>query len=112
MGDPTLRAKSIVEVRGISGLLSGKYYVQDVKHVISASGYVCDLKLTRDGTGRRRATAPQAQRQQGGSPNRTQPGNHGAMTQVEVIDPESGGSRIEYRPSGAPIGAGDPEAAR
>ncbi len=27
VGDPTLHAKSIVEVRGVSGLLSGKYYV-------------------------------------------------------------------------------------
>lgn len=34
VGDPTLHAKSIVEVRGVSGLLSGKYYVTDVKHVI------------------------------------------------------------------------------
>ncbi len=46
VGDPTLHAKSIVELRGVSGLLSGKYYVTDVKHVISSSGYTCDLKLT------------------------------------------------------------------
>ncbi|MFH0899378.1 MAG: contractile injection system protein, VgrG/Pvc8 family, partial [Pseudomonadota bacterium] len=50
VGDPTLRAKSIVEVRGITPFLSGKYYVSEVKHAVSGSGYTCELKLTRDGT--------------------------------------------------------------
>ncbi|MGX8249675.1 hypothetical protein, partial [Escherichia coli] len=38
VGDPSLAAKSIVEVHGISSLLSGKYYVTDAKHSISSSG--------------------------------------------------------------------------
>ena len=72
VGDPTLRAKQVVEVRGISSLLSGKYYVTEAKHVISSSGYVVDLKLTRDGTGARRGAGPNARGQpQGGEPNRT-----------------------------------------
>ena len=112
VGDPTLHAKSIVEVRGISGLLSGKYYVQEAKHVISASGYVCELKLTRDGTGRRARAVAQSQRQQGGSRNTSQPRNDSEMTQVEAVDPESGSTRIEYRRDGRPLGAGDPEATR
>lgn len=110
VGDPTLHAKSIVEVRGISGLLSGKYYVNDVKHVISSSGYVCELKLTRDGTGRRARTVAQSQRSQGGSRNTSQPRTDSEMTQVEVVDPETGATRIEYRRDGRPVGAGDPEA--
>src|SRR5262249_46871079 len=48
VGAPTLRAKEIVEVRNISALLSGKYHINEVKHTISGSGYVCDLKLPRD----------------------------------------------------------------
>jgi hypothetical protein len=32
------------------------------------------------------------------------------MTQVEVVDPETGATRIEYRRDGRPVGAGDPEA--
>ena len=110
VGDPTLHAKSIVEVRGISGLLSGKYYAQEVKHVISSSGYVCEVKLTRDGTGRRARAVAAAQRQQGGSRNTSQPRTDSEMTQVEVVDPESGATRLEYRRDGRPIGAGDPEA--
>ena len=90
VGDPTLRAKSVVEVRGISGLLSGKYYVTEAKHVVSSSGYVVDLKLTRDGTGQRRQAGAAAQGQpQGGQPNRAAPVAGGALTEVEVVDSES-----------------------
>ncbi len=107
VGDPTLHAKSIVEVRGISGLLSGKYYVTEVKHVISSSGYTCDLKLTRDGQGQRARRLAQEQR---GERNTSRARTDGEMTQVEVVDPETGSTRIEYRRDGRPIGAEDPEA--
>ena len=107
VGDPTLHAKSIVEVRGISGLLSGKYYVTDVKHVISSSGYTCDLKLTRDGSGRR---ARQVAREQRGERNTSRPRRDGELTQVEVVDPETGSTRIEYRRDGRRLGYEDPEA--
>ena len=107
VGDPTLHAKSIVEARGISPLLSGKYYVTDVKHVISSSGYVCELKLTRDGTGR---LARRLAREQRGERNRSRPRRDGELTQVEVVDPETGATRIEYRRDGRPIGYEDPEA--
>jgi len=107
VGDPTLHAKSIVEVRGISGLLSGKYYVTGVKHVISSSGYTCELKLTRDGQGRR---ARQVAREQRGERNTSRPRTDGEMTQVEAVDPETGATRIEYRRDGRRIGYDDPEA--
>jgi len=107
VGDPTLHAKSIVEVRGISGLLSGKYYVTDVKHVISSSGYTCDLKLARDGQGQR---ARRLAREQRGERNTSRARTDGELTQVEVVNPESGATHIEYRRDGRPIGAEDPEA--
>jgi len=107
VGDPTLHAKSIVELRGVSGLLSGKYYVTGVKHVISSSGYTCDLKLTRDGSGRR---ARQVAREQRGERNTSRPRGDGELTQVEAVDPETGATRIEYRRDGRRIGFEDPEA--
>ena len=111
VGDPTLRAKQIVEVRAISALLSGKYYVTEAKHIISSSGYVVDLKLTRDGTGPRREAGPSAQGQpQGGQPNRAAPVTGSAMREIEVVDPKTGASHVEYRRDGRPIGADDPEA--
>ncbi len=95
IGDPALRAKTIVEMRGIGGWLSGKYYVQNVQHQVDGSGYVCQLKLQRDGSGQR---ARQIAQVQGGTPNTQTLGKPGAMEPIEVIDPETGLSRTEFRP--------------
>jgi hypothetical protein len=46
VGDPLLAAKMVVEVRGISSLLSGKSRVTEAKHSIGSKGDVVDLKLT------------------------------------------------------------------
>ena len=111
VGDPTLRAKDVVEVRGISTLLSGKYYVTSAKHSLSSSGYTVELKLTRDGGGRRSGAGPAAQGQpQGGEPNRAARAEGGTLSSVEVVDPTSGAAHLEYRRDGRPIGAEDPEA--
>jgi hypothetical protein len=110
VGDPTLRAKQIVELRNVSALLSGKYHVNEVKHTISGSGYVCDLKLTRDSHSHAAAsgnTTPGA----GGAPNNQKPPPGGTLTELEVPDPEHGGTAIAYKGKGTP-GAGDPEAKR
>lgn len=112
VGDPTLRANTLVEVRGISSLLSGKYFVSEAKHLISSSGYVTELKLTRDGTGRRqRATGLTGGngQAQGGQPNRSDGSPGGELTAVEVIDRKDGTRRVEYRRDGQTIGAEDPE---
>ena len=96
VGDPTLCAKSVIELRGVSGLLAGKYYVTDVKHAISGAGYVCDLKMTRDGAGR---IARRSTREQGGKKNMHKPAKKEELVLVEVVDPETGETRIEYRSS-------------
>ncbi|MGE0327695.1 MAG: phage late control D family protein [Polyangiaceae bacterium] len=120
MGDPTIRAKEVIELRGASSFLSGKYYVTEAKHTISGSGYVTDLKLTRDGTGRRQGSGkrkkseatppPQSEdgQPQGGERNRAQASQ--GMSEVEVVDPVTGDSHVEYRRGGQVIGAEDPEA--
>lgn len=97
VGDPLLRAKQVVEVRGISRLLSGKYFVTSVKHSISAAGYVCELSLTSDGTG---LTEKENSRPQGGTPNTEDPvadASDAPLREVEVVDPETGMGRIEWR---------------
>jgi hypothetical protein len=38
------------------------------------------------------------------------PATGGAMTEIEVVDPERGGTQVEYRRDGRAIGAEDPEA--
>jgi phage protein D len=95
VGDPTLRAKSVIEVRGISPLLSGKYYVNEVKHAVSSSGYTCDLKLTRDGKGRLPTIRAQPQQ---GQRNRQEPKYKDRPREVEVVDRETGETHVEYHP--------------
>jgi hypothetical protein len=107
VGDPTLRAKTVVEVRGVTPLLSGKYYVTEVKHVLTGAGYTCELKLTRDGIGRLAGRTAQAQQ---GERNRAVPRTDGEITQLEVVDPETGGTRVEYRQDGGRVDLDDPGA--
>ncbi|MBU8901067.1 late control protein D [Corallococcus sp. H22C18031201] len=110
VGNPSLRAKSVVEVRGISSFLSGRYYVTEAKHVLSSSGYTTDLKLSRDGTGLRQQASAETQGQpQGGQSNVCMPATGGVLTELEVVDKQSGTTHVEYRGNGQSIGAGDPE---
>jgi phage protein D len=52
IGDAGVVAKSIVEIEGISQLLSGKYYVEEATHKITPGNYRVRMKLIRDGAGR------------------------------------------------------------
>ncbi len=104
IGDPTLAAKTVVEVQGVSPFLSGKYYVTEVKHSLSSSGYTCDLKLRRDAAGRTPGGAPQE-----GKKNRAQPAKDGELESISRVDAQTGEEHTEYRASGQPIGASDPE---
>jgi len=49
-GDPTLQAKTVIEVTGLGKRLSGKYYVREIDHTLNASaGYTMNLKCITDG---------------------------------------------------------------
>ena len=49
-GDPALVAKSIIQVSGMGRRVSGKYYVKEVVHALTASGgYDMSAKLITDG---------------------------------------------------------------
>jgi len=84
VGDPTLQAKSVVVVLGISPALSGKYYVKSVKHNVSSSGYTCQMKLIRDAKGRLARKA----KQQGGKRNTA-----ATVEKDEIREVEKYGSR-------------------
>lgn len=61
VGDPVLLAKTIVQIEGMGRRLSVKYYVEEIVHDLSPSGYVCDLNLVSDGHGGHSTTSAQAQ---------------------------------------------------
>lgn len=51
LGDPLLKAKSIVQLEGISDRLSGLYYVEKITHNIKVgTGYRCTLQVHRNAT--------------------------------------------------------------
>jgi len=94
LGDPSLLAKTVVELQGISQRLSGKYYVKEAKHKIDA-GYTVELKCLRDGHD-----------ELGGAPSKGKPNRGTAATSdpdalqpIEVVDPETGKTRLEFRDS-------------
>lgn len=52
VGDPDVTGKRVVEVRGLGKRLSGKYYIREATHEISAGGvYKTKIKAKTDGTG-------------------------------------------------------------
>lgn len=61
VGDPTLLAKSIVQIEGMGRRLSIKYYITEIVHNLSPSGYECKLKLVSDGHGGHSTRSTQAQ---------------------------------------------------
>ena len=91
LGDPSLLAKTVVEFQGLGQRLSGKYYVQEAKHKIDSSGYTVEIKCLRDGTSER-GGAPSK-----GKPNKGTTADGDKLREVEVVDPETGSTRIEYR---------------
>jgi hypothetical protein len=93
LGDPSLLAKTVVEIQGLGQRLSGKYYVKEAIHKIDQSGYVTELKTLRDGHGQQGGVPSK------GKPNRTNAQDHdpNALHPVEVPDRETGKTHIEYR---------------
>jgi phage protein D len=107
VGDPSLRARSIVELQGLPPRLSGKYGVREAKHQITGSGYAVALKLTRDAVGRVPAAMPA--KPQGGEHNDAQPKAGGELDWIQSFEKESGADVLESRRGHQPLGAGDPE---
>jgi phage protein D len=95
IGDPTLLAKSVIELQGISQRLSGKYYVTEAKHKIDGTGYTIDLKTLRDGHAEL-GGPPSKGKQNAGSAADNDPD---VLRPIEVVDPETGRTHIEYRPT-------------
>ena len=91
LGDPSLLAKTVVEIEGISQRLSGKYYLHEAKHKIDGSGFTVELKALRDGHG-----APGVASK--GKQNKERAGDDpGALQPFEAVDREHGGVRYEFR---------------
>jgi len=48
IGDPTLKAKSLISIAGVGQRFSGDYYVTRVSHSMDESGYLCEFDCKRN----------------------------------------------------------------
>jgi hypothetical protein len=48
-GNPALKARTVIELKGLGARFSGSYYVTSVTHTIDSSGYRCDFEVKRNG---------------------------------------------------------------
>jgi hypothetical protein len=49
-GNPNITADSIIEVEGVAGVHSGKWYIEKVTHNIVKSGFTTTMKLNKNAT--------------------------------------------------------------
>lgn len=48
IGEPTLKAKSLISIEGVGRKFSGTYYLTRVAHTFDESGYLCDFECKRN----------------------------------------------------------------
>ncbi len=111
VGDATLRAKAMVEVRGLTEMFDGLYYVERAVHAVG-SGFTTELSLISDAKGALARRADTRARPQGGQPNRAEVPDPGRTEPVERVDRETGAVRVSYRAAPGPRTSADPEARR
>jgi phage protein D len=96
IGDPLLRAKSVVEILGIGKRLSGKWYVKKAKTKISAGNYTVDLDCVRaehngDNGGNNKAAKTK------GTLNEKKATGSGALVRRDMVDEKSGEESVTWR---------------
>lgn len=90
LGDATLRTRQVVELRGASRRLSGRYLVRAVKHQISAEGYVVELTARRFVGGEGATVPPPGTPPPASSTDAQTPPAARPPTPIDLIDPETG----------------------
>jgi hypothetical protein len=48
-GNPLLKARTVIDLKGLGARFSGSYYVTAVTHTIDSAGYRCDFEVKRNG---------------------------------------------------------------
>jgi phage protein D len=85
IGIPTIAAKEIIEIAGVSSKFSGNYYIKQVRHEIGAGGYLMTLELKRNALGKAAEKAADSQ----GKENK-QHGESEAKPKTVTVNPDTG----------------------
>ncbi|HET9621801.1 MAG TPA: contractile injection system protein, VgrG/Pvc8 family [Kofleriaceae bacterium] len=101
LGDPSLLAKTVVELQGISQRLSGKYYIREAKHRLDGP-YTVELTCLRDGHSEVGGVTSKAQPNLG----KASDADPDALHPLERVDRETGKTRIEYVDRRGRVGKG------
>jgi len=121
-GNPLQLAKTVVSVTGLGRRLSQKYYVRSVTHKI-AGEYKMDMEWVSDGSGGHSTESTiadglsrfdepvKANGKRGPDAEAVEKDSDGGLEPVEVVDGETGGTRIVYLPSSRREPAAAPDAA-
>lgn len=97
LGDATLRPRQVIELRGASQRLSGRYLVRTARHQLSSEGYVTDLSVRRL-VGGEGATLPSTHRPPPARSAAAPPGGPARPpTPFDHVDPETGRTRDQQR---------------
>lgn len=105
-GDPTIRAKEVVEMKGIGAMLSGRYYVTEAKHSISSGEYKTTMKLTKDGRGGGVGALSKPKPTDAGKQNTQDQGAAGTKEPIRMVDERTGETRLQWKGG---RGSPDPE---
>lgn len=93
VGDPDVAAKRVLKVSGVGKRMSGLYYVTQAEHDITNAGYIVTAKAKTDGHGgygQHNISSKAAHSK----------GNEAKQSEIEVVDPRTGGRHIEFRKKG------------
>lgn len=99
VGDPLIAAKQVIDVQGISKRLSGRYYIKNAKHKVTASGYTMTLSVRSDGN-HGGAAGTSKDSKSTATQNTAPEKDPNALSPVEVVDSRTGETTVEYRPGG------------
>lgn len=95
VGDVALAASRVIEVSGIGQTHSGRWYVRQARHLVSAGEYVVELTCGRQERNAHVDTKKDA-RTAGGVNSKDVPAD-GKLKEVEVVDRRTGESHVEWR---------------
>jgi phage protein D len=103
VGDPRVRARSIVTVKGMRSL-SGNYYVTAAKDTVSTSGFLQTLSLRRDG---RSEIYPKAAASAASVNSQEKKPDTGGLEPLEQVNPITGATETVFVDSRGRQQAGD-----
>lgn len=105
-GDPTLEAKTIITLAGVSKRLAGPWYIAELEDTVTPGDYVTALKLTKDGLnkggakGENTTNPNDANKESAASLNKQSAADGQQLEERLTLNDQSGERRVSFVPQG------------